>query len=366
MLVNRSSSGELIADPAKFSNGSLASLGRYLHARKLKLGVYSSGGTGTCMKRAGSFGHETQDAATWARWGVDYAKLDWCNAQESARTWYPKMQKALNETGRHIFFAMCEWGSEDVWTWGHAVANSWRTGPDICSYWTTNNTLNPYCKGVGDIIQNNEQYWRYSAPFGFNDPCFLVTGSNYTHGSNPPGSGAAGLTEDQSVAQFSLWAMMASPLIMSIDVLNLTPFQLSVLGNREVIDVDQDPLGQAGRIVLGYRQPPGDHPQPPGPAPGPSDPCAFPALRTNCTDRYSGCNWQYCCPGEWSNSHYGAAYGKSCGTGVDPSQPDPTLDRCCWNNQTQVRPEELQIMQACMFAGWVLNGGVAACTGLQH
>ena len=82
MLVNRSSSGDLIADPAKFTNGSLAALGDYLHARKLKLGVYSSGGTGTCMGRAGSYGHEAQDAATWARWGVDYAKLDWCNSKE--------------------------------------------------------------------------------------------------------------------------------------------------------------------------------------------------------------------------------------------------------------------------------------------
>lgn len=91
MLANRSANGSLIADPAKFTNGSLKTLGDYLHARSLKLGVYSSGGTTTCMKRAGSYGHETQDASTWASWGVDYAKLDWCGSQEPARTWYPKM-----------------------------------------------------------------------------------------------------------------------------------------------------------------------------------------------------------------------------------------------------------------------------------
>ena len=139
---------------------------------------------------------------------------------------------------------------------GHAVANSWRTGADICSYWSTDNAVNPYCHGVADIIQNNEQYSRYSAPFGWNDPCFLVTGktprpllllaetrrleakrpkaeqllgsagAKYMHGSRN-----LSLTEDQSIAQFSLWAMMASPLIMSIDVQQLTPFQLSVLVN---------------------------------------------------------------------------------------------------------------------------------------
>lgn len=331
MLGNRSSSGELIADPAKFTNGSLEALGDYLHERKLKLGVYSSGGTKTCMGRAGTFGHEAQDAATWARWGVDYAKLDWCNSKEPARTWYPKMQKALNGTGRQIFFAMCEWGNEQVWTWGHAVANSWRTGNDICSYWNTDDTVNPYCHGVADIIQNNEQYARYSGPFGFNDPCFLVTGSKYMHGTTN-----LSLTEDQSIAQFSLWAMMASPLIMSIDLQKLTPFQLSVLGNKEVIDIDQDSLGQAGRIVLGHRQPAGDHPRPPTPAPSPSDPCAFPSLRTNCTDKHSSCTWQYCCPSDWSASSYGAVAGKSCGTGVDPALPDPTLDRCCWNREIQV------------------------------
>lgn len=131
------------------------------------------------MKRAGSYGHETQDASTWASWGVDYAKLDWCGSQEPARTWYPKMQKALNDTGRHIFFAMCEWGNEDVWEWGAGVANSWRTWDDICNYWETNHTENPYCAGVSEVIQQNEQYWSFAGPYGWNDPCFLVTGNQW-------------------------------------------------------------------------------------------------------------------------------------------------------------------------------------------
>jgi len=198
MLPNRSADGKLIADPSKFTNGSLATLAAYLHSKQLKLGVYSSGGTVTCMHRAGTHGHEKIDAETWAQWGVvrpatsavillllllpppsppsfanpsppqDYAKLDWCGNVEPAKTWYPKMSKALNDTGRHIFFAMCEWGDESVWQWGSGYANSWRTWRDICNYWTTNSTVNPYCAGVSEVIQQNQQYHAYGRPYGWN------------------------------------------------------------------------------------------------------------------------------------------------------------------------------------------------------
>lgn len=147
------------------------------------------------------------------------------------------------------------------------------------------------------------------------------------------------MTPDQFASQMSLWAMMAAPLIISADLRagKITRLQQIVLGNKGVIAVDQDPLGKAGRIVCGQRPGPPTPPPPSPPVPPPSGPCAFPHLRDSCTrpSDPSGCAWQYCCPGDWSNGAYGSTTGRSCGTGVDPSEPDANLQRCCWNRVTE-------------------------------
>ena len=134
-----------------------------------------------------------------------------------------------------------------VWTWGKEVANSWRTWNDICNYWFTNHTENPYCSGVYDVIIQNEKYWQYAAPGGWNDPCYLITGNQYL---SPSGLNMT-MSTTQFKTQFSLWAMMASPLIVSADVRpgKVTRMQMDILGNKDIIELNQDPKGIQGHIV---------------------------------------------------------------------------------------------------------------------
>ena len=132
--TSRDSDGNIISDPKTFPN--MTALAEYVHNKGLLFGVYSDAGTETCQRRPGSLGHETSDANSYAKWGVDYLKYDNCHSgSESPKTRYPVMRDALNKTGRSIFFSMCEWGRDDPATWAPKVGNSWRTTSDIKDNW---------------------------------------------------------------------------------------------------------------------------------------------------------------------------------------------------------------------------------------
>ncbi len=225
MAPERDAAGGLVADPVRFPDG-IRAVADYVHARGLKLGIYESAGTGTCAGFPGSLGHEQQDADSFASWGVDYLKYDNCRNQGvPARERYRAMSDALAATGRPIVYGICNWGLEDVVHWGPAMAHLWRTTTDILPTW----------EQVMDNYRNNVQLADQASPSAWNDPDMLEVGN--------------GLTEDEARTHFSLWATMAAPLIAGTDLRTASPETMAVLGNTEVIAVDQDRLGKQGRPV---------------------------------------------------------------------------------------------------------------------
>ena len=226
MESSRDSSGNLVPNPSKFPNG-MKAVADYVHSLGLKFGIYEDAGTATCAGYPGSLGHETQDANLFASWGVDYLKYDNCNNEGiPAQTRYTTMSNALKATGRSILFSLCSWGTENVWTWGAGVGNMWRTTGDIADNFSS--MLSNFHSNVGLAA--------YAGPGGWNDPDMLETGN-----------GGMTATEDQS--QFSLWAEMAAPLIDGSNIINASSQTLSILTNKAVIAVDQDPLGKQGTEV---------------------------------------------------------------------------------------------------------------------
>ena len=207
-------------------------LANYAHQNGLKFGLYSDAGTHTCQGRPGSLGYETNDATSYASWGVDYLKYDNCHNQGiSAKIRYPPMRDALAACGRPIFFSMCEWGRERPAEWAEDVATSWRTTEDIKNYWV-------------DVMHNidvNDLSWKYAAPGGWNDPDMLECPN--------PGNPHA-LTESEFRVHFTLWALAKAPLIIGCDLDTLSAETLAVLKNKEVIAVTQDPLGIQGYLIL--------------------------------------------------------------------------------------------------------------------
>jgi alpha-galactosidase len=225
MTKSRNSAGQLVPDPAKFPDG-ISGTAAYVHSLGLKLGIYEDAGTATCAGYPGSLGHETTDANSFASWGVDYLKYDNCNNTGiSAQTRYTTMRDALAATGRSIFFSLCNWGQENVWTWGANVGNSWRTTGDI----------NASFSSMLSNFHTNVALASYAGPGGWNDPDMLEVGNGMTS------------TEDQS--EFSLWAEMAAPLISGTNLANASSSTLSILTNTRVIAVDQDSLGKQGTEV---------------------------------------------------------------------------------------------------------------------
>jgi alpha-galactosidase len=231
----RDANGFIHADPQKFPSG-IKAVADYIHAKGLKFGIYSDAGALTCGGRPGSQGHEYQDALQYARWGVDYLKYDWCStgtrdAQEAYRT----MAEALRATGRPIVFSICEWGTSKPWLWATTTGNLWRTTGDIWDGWKGRNA-NGYSLGVMDIVDLNEPLWPFAGPGHWNDADMLEVGNG-------------GMSDDEYRAHFSLWAMMASPLMAGNDIAHMTPAIRSILLNKAVIAVDQDRLGEQGRRI---------------------------------------------------------------------------------------------------------------------
>lgn len=231
----RDANGDIQADPVRFPSG-IKALADYVHSLGLKFGLYSDAGIATCAGRPGSRGHEYQDARRYAAWGVDYLKYDWCNTgSQDAPSSYKLMAHALQATGRPILFSICEWGTHQPWAWARgAGGNLWRTTGDISDEWK--HTGSSYGNGVLDILDKQVGLEGAAGPGGWNDPDMLQVGNG-------------GMTDTEYRAHFSLWAMLAAPLMAGSDLGHMSEATRAILTNREVIAVDQDPLGQQGRRV---------------------------------------------------------------------------------------------------------------------
>ena len=229
----RDHDGFIQADAKRFPGG-MKKLADYVHGRGLQFGLYSDAGNKTCGGRPGSRGHEYQDALSYSRWGVDYLKYDWCDTTGlSAPAAYTSMSMALVAAGRPVVFSLCEWGDSQPWKWAAPVGHLWRTTGDITDCFdcvVDHGTWKSW--GVLQIIDKQEGLRAFAGPGHFNDPDMLEVGN--------------GLTQSEDRAHFSMWAMLAAPLIAGNDLATMSKETLSVLGNREVIRVDQDPLGVQG------------------------------------------------------------------------------------------------------------------------
>lgn len=231
--LNRTAEGVLVADPARFKGGTLKSLADYVHNKGLRFGTYTDRGTLTCGRRPGALGHEEIDAKTYASWGVDYLKEDSCNASgdhDTAFKEYRAMRDALNATGRPILFSLCGWNP-----WyapvGTSIGNSWRIGPDDTNW-----------NGVLTNIDINAGLGSFAGPGGFNDPCLLLAEDEV---------GKQRVSELQSRFQFSMWAVMTSPLLISANLRNMSKANLDTYSNQAVIAVNQDPMAKQGARIQG-------------------------------------------------------------------------------------------------------------------
>jgi alpha-galactosidase len=224
----RDAAGIIESDPVRFPSG-IKALADYVHAQGLKFGIYSDAGDKTCENKPGSRGHEFQDAVQYAAWGVDYLKYDWCNSGSlEVRAAYATMSDALRATGRPILYSICEWGSHQPWKWAASVGgNLWRTTPDIRDGWVDMVAILDRQVGLGG----------FAGPGHWNDPDMLEVGNG-------------GMTDDEYRAHFSLWAILAAPLIAGNDLSTMSTVTAAILTNREVIAVDQDALGMEGRRAV--------------------------------------------------------------------------------------------------------------------
>lgn len=221
----------------------MKALADYVHSKGLKIGIYSSPGPKTCAGYEGSYGHEAQDAKTYASWGIDYLKYDLCSftkimrdesngnpekAFDIEKAAYEKMHKALEATGRPIVLSLCQYGWNDVWKWGPQVGgNLWRTTGDISDHYGRMAQIGFMQAGLA----------RYAGPGHWNDPDMLEIGNG-------------GMTFDEYKTHMTLWSILAAPLIAGNDLSKMTPETLALLGNSEAIAVDQDRLGREGDRVL--------------------------------------------------------------------------------------------------------------------
>ncbi|XP_058739838.1 alpha-galactosidase 1-like [Vicia villosa] len=225
--LNRDEKGNLVAKNSTFPSG-IKALADYVHSKGLKLGIYSDAGYFTCSKRMpGSLGHEFQDAKTFASWGIDYLKYDNCfNGGSKPTERYPIMTRALMKAGRPIFFSLCEWGDLHPALWGAKVGNSWRTTGDISDTW----------ESMISKADANEVYAELARPGGWNDPDMLEVGNG-------------GMTKNEYIVHFSLWAISKAPLLLGCDVRNVTKDTMEIISNKEVIAVNQDSLGVQAKKV---------------------------------------------------------------------------------------------------------------------
>ncbi|WP_439698310.1 glycoside hydrolase family 27 protein [Mucilaginibacter sp. AW1-7] len=233
MAMQRDNNGSLVADPAKFPGG-IKKLVDYVHAKGLKFGIYNCAGTLTCGGYPGTRGYEYQDARLYASWGVDYLKFDWCNTDSlNAHEAYTTMSKAIKIAGRPMVFSLCEWGNHKPWLWAKNVGHLWRTTGDIgAGFGRLVNKGTWNALGVTGILDQQEGLRKYAGPGHWNDLDMLEVGN--------------GMSYNEDKAHFSLWCMLAAPLMAGNDLRKMTDQTKSILTNKDVIAVDQDALGIEG------------------------------------------------------------------------------------------------------------------------
>ncbi|WP_442817823.1 NPCBM/NEW2 domain-containing protein [Streptomyces sp. NBC_01591] len=224
----RNADGKLEADPQRFPNG-IKAVADYVHSKGLKIGIYTSAGTKTCdsVGLPGALGHEYSDAQQFADWGIDYLKYDNCNNQGvDAKKRYTTMRDALAATGRPIVYSICEWGENKPWEWAGELGNLWRTTGDINDSWGS----------MLSIMKKNLPLAAAAGPGHWNDPDMLEVGNG-------------GMTDTEYRTHFSMWSVMAAPLLIGSDLREASAETFEILSNHEVIAVDQDPLGKQGTVV---------------------------------------------------------------------------------------------------------------------
>lgn len=237
MARERDAGGNLVADPKKFPGG-MKALADYVHAKGLKFGLYNCAGNKTCAGYPGSRGHEYQDALLYAAWGVDYLKYDWCNTGNlNAEEAYTTMRDALYAAGRPVVFSICEWGDNEPWKWATDIGHLWRISGDITPCWDCELGHGNWSSwGVWRIINMREGIRPASGPGHWNDYDMMEVGN--------------GMATAEDRVHFAMWSMLASPLIMGNDVRIRDEETIGILTNRDVIAVNQDPLGKpAFRLV---------------------------------------------------------------------------------------------------------------------
>jgi len=226
----RNADGDLEPDPERFPSG-IAALADHVHRLGLRFGIYTDAGTKTCAGYVGSLGHELRDARRFAAWGVDYLKVDWCHTEGlEGRTQYEMWSRALQEAGRPMLLSICEWGRSRPWEWAQTVGHLWRTCWDIQDTW-------PSLIGV---IDHQRGLAPHGGPDGWNDPDMLEVGNG-------------GMTIDEYRAHFSLWCVLAAPLIAGNDLRAMGDEVREILTAPEVIAIDQDPAGRQGDLVRAER-----------------------------------------------------------------------------------------------------------------
>jgi alpha-galactosidase len=240
----RDANGEITTN-AKFPD--MKALADYVHSKGLKIGIYSGPGPRTCQGFPASYQHEAQDAATWAKWGFDYIKYDWCSYDqvEPNRDSLPGLQKpytllrsVLDAIDRDMVMSLCQYGWGKVWTWGGDIGgNLWRVTGDITDSWNS-------MSGIGFAQTGHEQF---AGPGHWNDTDMLAVGKL---GWGDTLLRTTRLTPDEQITHLTLWSLQAAPLLVGTDLSQLDTFTTNLLGNAEVLAVDQDPLGRAaGRTV---------------------------------------------------------------------------------------------------------------------
>ncbi len=226
----RDARGFIQPDKQRFPQG-MKALADYVHSKGLKLGIYSDAGWKTCGGRPGSRGYEYQDALTYAEWGIDYLKYDWCNADGlKAEGAYLTMREALRKAGRPVLFSICEWGDNKPWDWAKEIGHSWRTTGDITACFdciVEHGTW--HSSGALQILDKQEGLRKFAGPDHWNDMDMLEVGN--------------GMSVNEDRAHFSIWSMMASPLITGNDLRSMSKDTAAILTNKAVIAVNQDSLG---------------------------------------------------------------------------------------------------------------------------
>lgn len=226
-LKERDENERLVADPKKFPNG-MKAVADYVHSKGLKFGMYSCAGNLTCAGYPGSFEHEFIDAETFAEWGVDFLKYDYCYHSPiiPGQYLYRRMGLALENCGRDILFSACSWGADETHEWiKTSSASMWRSTGDINDSW----------ESVKKLTKQQEKLHPYNGVGCFNDMDMLIVGM-YGKGN----VGLSGCNDTQYKTHFSIWALMGSPLMIGCDVRNMSEATKAILGNQEIIRINQD------------------------------------------------------------------------------------------------------------------------------